>query len=169
MGRTALRVVLLVVIAAGVSGATVGSAGFSAVEADRTVSVNVVGNDEAYVGVVACEKSANAGNGKGPVRVWVTNRYTDEMTVESITSDDAVRRNPDQRLGTVDPGEREHLNPVFASAVSSVTVEVSADGLDASVTRTVTSKTDCPFSTGNANGKTNASTTATGTATNASG
>ena len=153
MGRTALRLALLVVVAAGLS---VGSAGFSAVEADRTAAVNVVGNDEAYVGVVACEKAngkgSNGAAGSEPVRVWVENRYTEELSVESTTSDDAARTDGSDREVTVGVGDSRRYEVVFADDVTTVSVGVTADGLGAGVTRDVFEKSSCPRSVGNGGG-----------------
>ncbi|QZX98980.1 hypothetical protein [Halobaculum rubrum] len=167
MRGTALRLALLVVI---VTGLSVGTTGFSAVEADRTVSVNVVENDEAYVGVVACEISnSNSGNGASPVRVWVTNRYTERLTVEEITSDDAVRTGNGQPAGgDLGPGVDKRFKEQFSSSVDTVTVAVTADGLDVTVTRTVAPKAHCPSATDDDSETTNTSTTTTGTATNTS-
>lgn len=145
MARTALRIALLVVLATGLS---VGTTGFTAVEADRTVSVNVVENDEAYVGVVACERSQGGGTGGEPVRVWVENRYTDPLTVESVTSDDAARTDGDGDGVTVGVGDSERLEVVFDDEAPTVSVAVSADGFEATVTRPVTPKSECPYATG---------------------
>ena len=160
--------VLLVALAVSVSGAAVGSSGFSAVDADRTVNVNVVENDEAYVGVVACEKASKngAGNGKAPVRVWVTNRYTEPLTVASIASNDADRTNKNANHDTVSVGHNERFETVFDSEPDTVTVTVTADGFDASVTRTVTPKSECPYAMGSSDdsGSGGNSTETTGTA-----
>jgi len=155
MGRTAFHVVLLVVVAVVVSGASVGTAGFSAAEADRTVSVSVVPNDEASVGVVACEKSNDRSNGSAgsdAVRVWVENRYTEQLSVTSVTSDDAARTDGSDGEVTVGAGESRRFEVVFADDVTTLTVDVSADGLDASVTRDVVGKSSCPRSVGDGDG-----------------
>lgn len=144
MARLALRVALLLVVVAGLS---VGTAGFSAVDADRAIEVNVVDDDEAYVGVVACAKGNDStGSGKESVRVRVTNRYTDNLTVTAITSVDAARTDDATGAeGTVATGERDHFEVVFADDVRQVTVDVTAQGFDVGVTRQVVAKSDCPF------------------------
>lgn len=144
MGRVVLRLALLLVVVASLS---VGTTGFSAVDADRSVSVDVVDDDEAYVGVVACAKGNDSeGSGKESVRVRVTNRYTDTLTVTAITNADVDRTDgTSDTEGTVEPGERERFEVVFADDIRQVTVDVDAQGFDASVTRQVTAKSDCPF------------------------
>lgn len=167
MSRTVLRMALLVALTVSVSGATVGSSGFSAVEADRAVSVNVVDNDAAYVGVVACEKADENGtsNGKAPIRVWVTNRYTETLTVASVASADADWTNKNANHDTVGVGQDEQFETVFDSKPDTVRVTVTADGFDASVTRTVTPKSECPYAMGSSedSGSAGNSTETTGT------
>lgn len=170
MSRTLLRLGLLVVV---VTGLSLGTSGFTAVQADRTVSVNVVDNDAAYVGVVACEKAAENGNGNdngnAPIRVWVTNRYTDSLDVLEIASADAARTNQVQNGGAVAAGERERFEPVFDAPVDTVTVRVTADGFDATVTRDVSTKSACPYATATNTPNGNATTPTHNTTTSEAG
>lgn len=164
MARRTLRLALLVVLVVGIS---VGTTGFSAVGADRTVSVSVVDDDEAYVGVVACEKSGTA-SGSDPVRLWVENRNAGSITVESVTSDDAVRRSGNAVGEEVRVGDRDRFELVFERDVSTVTVAVAGDGLDVTVTRDVTPKANCPYSTGTQNATETETTATTSTPTQTS-
>ncbi|MFC7069041.1 hypothetical protein [Halobaculum lipolyticum] len=152
MAGPALRLALLVVVATGLA---VGSSGFGAVEADRSVDVAVVGDDEAYVGVVACQKGNDgAGSGKQSVRVRVDNRYTEAVTVVGIASDDAERTDGSaSAAGSVGVGDRERFEVVFADDVATLTVDVAAGGFDASVTRPVAAKTECPIANRGGNGR----------------
>lgn len=143
MPHTTLRLALLLVLAVGIS---VGTGGFSTVGADRPVTVNVVDNDEAYVGVVACEKSNSKGTA---VRLWVANRYSAPVTVESVASADSDRQDAAGTDGTVAVGDRERFEVVFEDDPETVTVAVDGDGFDVSVTREVTTKAACPYSTAN--------------------
>jgi hypothetical protein len=143
-----------------------GSLGFSSVSAERGVQVNVVDAEEAYVGVVACEKpsSNNQGEGANPVRVWVTNQYSGQFTVTAVTSDTgySVTGQVPEQLA---PGDSERFESLNAD--SEVTVTVTG-GLDAVVTVDVYSTATCPRSvskgsdnSGEGNG--------TGTSSNGSG
>ncbi|MFC7096471.1 hypothetical protein [Halobaculum marinum] len=147
MARRTLKLVLLAVV---VTGLSVGSAGFGSVAADRTVNVAVVDDEHAYVGVVACEKGNDGpGSGTAPVRVRVTNRYSTTLTVDRITSADADRTDGvhvDE--GSVNVGNREAFDVVFEDDVATVTVAVTADGFDATITNSVATKADCPLSSG---------------------
>ncbi|SHH61780.1 hypothetical protein [Halobaculum gomorrense] len=144
MTRTAFKIALLVVLTTGLS---VGTSGFSTVEAARSVNVNGVDNENAYVGVVACEKSNGNGNGASPVRVWVTNRYTDTVTVEEISNEAVDRTDGSLDTATVSAGERERFETVFDVPIDTVIVRVTADGFDATVTRHVAAKSACPYAT----------------------
>ncbi|MGB9986582.1 hypothetical protein [Salarchaeum japonicum] len=132
----AISVTLAVIAVAALS---VGTMGFTSVSADRPVSVNVVEKDDAYVGVVACEKSNGNGNGANPMRVWVTNRYTDAFTVERIEGDRTTT--PTKKIQT---GKRVRINPAFGA--DTVTVYVNSNGFSATVTADVYAKSECPLS-----------------------
>ncbi|WP_435116054.1 hypothetical protein [Halolamina sp. C58] len=115
-----------------------GSFGFTSVSADRGVAVNVVESEEAYVGVVACEKSNGGDNGTEPARVMVTNQFSEEFTIEDVSWDDLK----DER--TLQPGDSTTFNNAFAdTSDGTVAIEVSG-GLDATVTAQVKEKSDCP-------------------------
>lgn len=121
-----------------------GSLGFSSVSAERGVQVNVVDAEDAYVGVVACEKdSSNSSQNANSVRVWVTNQYSGPFDVSAITSDtgDSVAGPVPE---TLEPGESERFESLNADY--EVTVEVT-DGLDATVNVDVYSESNCPRST----------------------
>lgn len=142
MARPTLRLALLVVLAVGVS---VGTTGFSAVDADRSVAVNVVDDDEAYVGVVACERP-NGNETGADVRLWVENRNSAQFTVETVTSADANRQDNSGIDEPVPVGDRERIDVTFDDDVEAVTVEVDGTGVDATISRDVTAKDDCPYS-----------------------
>ncbi|WP_336038246.1 hypothetical protein [Halobacterium yunchengense] len=136
--RRAASVVLAVAAAAALA---TGSLGFTSASAERGVQVNVVEPEDGYVGVQACEKANGSGDGANPVRVWVTNQYTAQFTVERITTDAGDEFTPNSNRGTLDVGERESYEPLDAD--SELTVHVS-EGLTATVNVQVDQKGDCP-------------------------
>lgn len=141
MSRLPLRLGLFA--AAVVVALSAGTAGFTAVDADRSVNVQVVDDDDAYVGVDACEvANDSSGSGGEPVRVDVTNRYTDPLTVDSVASDEADRTDRIDDDRTVGVGESERFTVVFDDDVDAVVVEVAADGFHASITQSV--RGECP-------------------------
>ena len=148
MRGTAVRLALLVVVATGLA---VGSSGFGAVEADRSVSVNVVGADEAYVGADACTN----GNGNGNVvHLRVTNRFADSFEVESVTSADAglwKNREPEPKGHTdLSPGSEVELTQKFDGPVGTVEIAVTGASFDATITVEVKQSrgSNCPGSNG---------------------
>ncbi|SFP28372.1 MULTISPECIES: hypothetical protein [Halolamina] len=114
-----------------------GSFGFTSVSADRGVSVAVVESENAYVGVSVCEKDNGTGNGSDPVKVTVTNRFSEPFTVDEISWSDSAHQSKDRlnpKKGTLAPGESRTFNKTFGE--QEVTVEVTG-GLDATVTAEV--------------------------------
>ncbi|MFC7165626.1 hypothetical protein [Halospeciosus flavus] len=132
-----------VLAVAAVSALAVGSGGFSSVSADRIVEVNVVESQNAYVGVLACEKAnatSNATkNGTNPVRITVTNRYTEAITVVAI-HDDRGTTIPQKTKASLRPGESQHFS---GHANESVIVDIAGDGLSANITADVRQKGRC--------------------------
>jgi len=143
--RRALALTLAVVA---VCAMTVGSMGFSSVSANRDVSVSVVDNENASIGVEACEmantnSSGNngVGNGEGggnnestnskSTKVYVTNRYADSIDATAESSQKSIK-----------PGHVGKL-PVTALEDETVTVHASGDGIDATIHATVKNKADC--------------------------
>lgn len=153
---TPRRSVSLVLAVVATAMLVTGSAGFTSVSADRSVSVSVVDAENAYVAVDACEKSTDSGNGSNPVRVTVKNQFSEPFTVERISSD-ADTKEPDTKNATVGPGDSATFNAAFGE--EELTVSVSG-GVDATVTATIESKATCGDDT---NG------TADGTATETAG
>lgn len=168
MSSTKLLSVLLAVVA--VSALALGSAGFSSVSADRSLSVSVADNEEAYVGVAACElgasnsasettptettstetettatetdtDSAESATSPSRVRLWVGNNFSSPFTVQRISAD-GIDREPDVDL---DPGELTRFGP-FDDVDSMVVYVESVDGsFSAEVTVDIVSKDACPF------------------------
>jgi hypothetical protein len=143
------RVVSIVLALAAVSMLATGTLGFTSVSAERGVSVNVVDSEDAYVGVTACAPTHNgSGNGNGSgagsadVYVTVTNQYSTPVVVERIEGggNDA---NLDDASRVISVGEVEQYPLQFDA--DEVTVEVTADGFDATVTDAVveSERKDC--------------------------
>jgi hypothetical protein len=150
MSSTKLLSVLLAVVA--VSALALGSAGFSSVSADRSVSVSVVDNENAYVGVAACELGADggtesknetnqSGGSASQVRLWVGTNFSSAFTVTQI-SGDGIDRKPDVEL---EPGELKRLGPFDDVDSMVVSVEAEDGSFSAEVTVDVVSKDACPF------------------------
>jgi hypothetical protein len=166
MSRTKLLSVLLAVVA--VSALALGSAGFSSVSADRSVSVSVVDNEDAYVGVAACELGAsNSGEettaaettttaadttetdtastetaaSPSRVRLWVGNNFSSPFTVERISSGEQSRYPGVE----VEPGELVRFNAL--DDTGSLVVYVAGEGgsFSVEVTVNVVPKDACPF------------------------
>lgn len=153
-----LRLLAVAFALVGAASLAVGAAGFSDVSAERGVQISVVDDDEAYVGVQACHKQSAGGTGNSdggsatPVRVEVTNRYAGPFVVESIESDEGETVADDgEHVGA---GDSERFELTFDGEVSTVTVDASADGFEASVTQTVVPKDECPFDAGAPSGTT---------------
>lgn len=136
---TTRRIVGLAVVAVLATSIALGSGGFSSVGAERTVEVAVVEPENAYIGVAACAKTTNESNGD-PVHVWVTNRYSEPITVASLVGDDSETYEPNANP-TLTPGESERYEANFAT--EQVTVHVAGNGLEATVTVRVQSKSAC--------------------------
>lgn len=109
-----------------------GSAGFTSVSADRSVSVAVVDAEDAYVDVSVCTRSVSQ-NGSDPVAVTVANQYTTAFTVESISWSEEAHPNRTRVSPGVElePGESRTFEEAFGDGA--VTVRVTG-GLDATVT-----------------------------------
>ena len=140
MNERRLLSIVFVVLAA--SSLALGSTGFTSVTADRAVDVSVVDQQEAYVGVVACAKSDEAAERANPVRVWVTNRFTEPVTVTRIVGDTTSTYVPPSPHQTIEPGQERRYEPNFAT--HTVTIHVDGEGLDAEVTAPVHQKDSCP-------------------------
>ncbi|KPN31215.1 hypothetical protein SY89_01958 [Halolamina pelagica] len=132
--------VLLAVTAA--SMLVTGSFGFTSVSADRGVSVAVVDSENAYVGVSVCEKDNGNENGANPVKVTVTNQFSEQFTVDRISWSDSAHPNKSALNPevTLDSGDSHTFNNAFGDQV--VTVEVS-DGLEATVNAEVQDRSTC--------------------------
>jgi hypothetical protein len=150
MSSTKLLSVLLAVVA--VSALALGSAGFSSVSADRSVSVSVVDNEEAYVGVAACELGADggtesknetnqSGDSSSQVRLWVGNNFSNVFTVTEVNGDD-IDREPGVKIN---PGELKRFDQFDDVDSMVVSVEAEDESFSAEVTVDVVSKDACPF------------------------
>jgi hypothetical protein len=128
-----IRAGSLLVACLAVAALVFGSGGFSSAAVERSLSVAVVDDDRAYVGVDAVRHEAD-----GTVTVTVTNRFVEPLTVERIVSDGRIERPPDGEA-TVPVGERRTYSfESDAVAGDSVRVRATAEGFEATVTATVT-------------------------------
>ena len=109
-----------------------GTGGFSAISADRGVSVAVTGNDDAYLGYeTACHN--------GTLNITITNRFDETLTDGSVTVD-----GNETELPEIKPSE--HATVTFDVSASDgqtiepedpVTVEASGPGISVELDRTV--------------------------------
>lgn len=116
--RRAVSIALAVAAAAMLA---TGSLGFSSVSAERGVQVNVVDTEDAFVNATVCR--VDNGNGD-KVRVQVTNQYSSQFTVDTITTDLGRELPPGQRSVELSPGESETFQGKL-KANNEVTVVVS--------------------------------------------
>ena len=136
------RFALLGVVTLLVTGLGVATTGAPTTLADRSIDVTV-SDDDGLVGVTACQKSRTT-QGSSPVRVAVSNRFTDPLAVVSITSTDAARTD-NRPSKVVEPGEQRTFEVVFDGAVDTVAVDFSGAEFTSSVVRSVQPKRQCPF------------------------
>lgn len=153
-----LRTFALVFALLAAASLSAGTTGFSALSAERSVQVAVVEDDQAYVGVDVCDPKGNQGasndgganqeesstekenTGTDPVFLHVSNQYTEPVSVSVATEDaDIVASNSPQ----VGVGNQKRFEVKLDDATDSLTVDVSAPGFEASITRPVTSSTGC--------------------------
>ncbi|MFW5918171.1 MAG: hypothetical protein ACOCR0_01685 [Haloferacaceae archaeon] len=152
------RAVSVLFAAAAATMLVTASFGFTGVSADRGVSIAVVDSENAYVGVSVCEKDKGNGKGSNPVKVTVSNRFSEPFRVASISGDDDSME-PNMNKGEIAPGDSETYPNVFGD--EQVTVEV-VGGLDATVTAEVGEQcTSSASANGNGTDTSNATATPT--------
>lgn len=106
-----------------------GTGGFSAMSADRGVSVAVADDEEAYVGYEAtCD---------GPdLEITITNQFDSELTDGSVTvGGEQVSLLDDEE--SIGPGETETVTFNGVDSGSDVTVTVEGEGISAELDRAV--------------------------------
>jgi len=134
------RALALTLAVAAVGAMTVGSMGFSSVSANRDVTVSVVNNRNAYLGVGACERSTS--NATAPLaRVTVSDRYNGPITVAAIGDENGTHPiTTDARHIRV--GGSSSFDAT-ARAGDTVTVHVTGDGIKAVIDVTVEESGKC--------------------------
>lgn len=125
--------------------AALASGGFSAMELDRNVEVEVVDDGSAMFSAEACyvpdERAQNATewnqNNTTPVRIEVTNSFGGQLRIESVDGDsEIVSANPLRRTnGPAGVRSNEFVVP-FRSTPSEITIVVSSNGVTAQITVT---------------------------------
>lgn len=127
-----LKLASLVLASLAVVGLVVGSAGFTSVSGERSISVSVAGNDEAYLGV-----DATAAGNDGTT-VTVENRFDRPVTVERVVASDgevsdAAYATPDLTIGA-----GEGRSTTVDLDADSVTLVVRGEGVEVRVAVRVT-------------------------------
>lgn len=122
MRRSVLRLAVACTL---IAAAVVGTGGYT-ITADRPISVAVVEDDRAAVGVIACRNGST-------VRVSVTNRIDRPVTVRLVAGDVA-------RTTTVAAGDHRRVRLTTEAEV--VAARLAGDGRIVELTRPVTSACD---------------------------
>lgn len=118
--RRAVSIALAVAAAAMLA---TSSLGFSSVSAERGVQVNVVDAEDAYVNATVCRVDNGSAN---KVRVQVTNQYSSQFTVDTITTDRGRELPAGQQSVELSVGESETFDGRL-KANDEVTVHVSGN------------------------------------------
>lgn len=126
-----------VVIAAGivVLATTAGTGAVSSMSADRAMNVNVVDDENAYLGVDAESIETEDGT---VVRVTVTNRFPDGTILDITVHHAGVTLSPDNHL--LESGETEKVTFEKPDCQENVTIVASGNGVTVELDREV----DCP-------------------------
>ena len=171
---TRLRRVAVVLAALAVVGTTIPTGGLSSASAERSVSVDVVPDDEAFLGVVEHNQTVDPGlNGDQGnstkaqvVLLTLTNRFPTDLTVEVSVGDAGAPPPKMQSLAdrsfSLPMGHARHVeaNVVCGggggptgSDVFTVEVVASGTGIGIELTRHVTIECEAPPDNGNGSSK----------------
>lgn len=113
-----------------------GTGGFSAISADRGVSVTVAGDDEAYVGYEdTCDGQA--------FKITITNQFDSDIDDGTVTVGD-----DEADFGPLSPGEAATITFGNVEHEDPVTVTVEGDGFSAELDRSVPHNCDLHSETG---------------------
>lgn len=136
-----LRLVALVLAFAAATAMVFGTAGFSAVSAERGVTVAVADDpEEAYLGIDACHRNAEQGNEQSannsatPMDVTVTNQFATTVKVTGIDADGSSLDAEKRDLG---PGDSTEYEFTEKGQVDTVTVHVEGTAVSASASADV--------------------------------
>jgi hypothetical protein len=128
--RRTQRLALLLAFAAALS-LTFGTAGFSAAQMDRNLSVNVVPDEKAYVGYHSADQTVQSG--ESVHLVTVTNRLTQSIEVTDVAIDSPTVEFSDVSKPTLEPGEQgavEGTATCAAGTSETVAVTITVVGAD---------------------------------------
>lgn len=145
--------------------AALASGGFSAMELDRNVAVEVVDDEHAIVGVEACyvpnERAQDATDGNEnsatPVRIELTNRLAGGVRIEEVDGDtDPLGAHYHPRADSLNNDVRgtnvlvhEAFILPFSPRPSEVTVVVSMNNITAQITADIEGSCQRPVGIGN--------------------
>jgi hypothetical protein len=133
MTRRLLPVALAVLAVASLALST---GGFSATIADRGVSVAVVDDDQAYLGVDL--ETTDASNGTANLSVTVANRFPADTTLTAVEVEaGGETRTPLAGGATVTTGDATTVRFANVSCGSTVSVTASGDGVAVTLSRPV--------------------------------
>jgi hypothetical protein len=143
---SALDTLSLVLAFTAAVGLIFGTAGFTAMEAGRGVDVNVVENEDAYLGYEATAESETVNNSTtATVEAECRNRFSDQLTLDVTVEVDGVDRR-DVSV-TLTQGEAERIEATEACSSGETvrfrfTVAGSGPGVEVSLERTIRSCVD---------------------------
>jgi hypothetical protein len=128
------RTLAVVVGALLVVGTTVGTGGFSAMNADRGVDITVVDDDRAYLGVD--RSPSGTANGTTNLTVTITNRLGSGTTLESVTLT-ATLDDASKRLDSIQTGELKEATLRGVSCDGYIEIRATGESVEVSLSRAV--------------------------------
>ena len=156
---SALRTLSLVLVLAAAVGLVFGTAGFSAMEADRGLAVNVTDDERAYLGYEPIDTSVESGNATDVIEFH--NRFSTDLRLDVRVSADGDHLSDVNT--TLTEGEKESV-PVSLTCADGesidLTFDVTGEGSGISVSLERTHTVTCVSPVGTNGTDTNASSVA---------
>jgi hypothetical protein len=130
-----LRIIALFLACTAVLLLAFGGSGFQSVTAEREVSMHVVDDESAFVGVVACRNSnEKSANGATVVKIRVRNQYATTFDVTEVENQVGSKSLSPGKTRGIEPGETTTFNVVLDdSDTQTVSLHVSNDDFSAVV------------------------------------
>ncbi|GAA0522982.1 hypothetical protein SAMN04488066_105171 [Halorubrum aquaticum] len=164
---SALRTLSVLLAFTAAVGLVFGTAGFSAMEADRGLAVNVTDDEDAYLGYEAVTDTVESGD--PTVVVEYHNRFSGELTLD-VTVEAGGQRHEDVNV-TLDQGEEEPIEVTLTCSDADEEVDLrfvatgNGSGVNVSLERTHTVTCESPDTSGNTTSTNSTTTNTTGTNT----
>jgi hypothetical protein len=130
MNNTKVLSLLLLVVASSVF--VLGSSGFTGVSTDRSISLQVVNDERAYVGYHATDQAVQ--DGQTIDLVTVTNRFSSGVNITDVTVEDGEFRITDlTKPANIPPGESGTVRGLVECTpdeIQAINVSVTVEGND---------------------------------------